>query len=122
MLASDRSLGLASQAAQRLQRGASQGTCGRADVALADAMGLPYRRGVFDGALSIAVGHAAGACRQLHAVLPHRCGLAWHVTAQLCIGAYLGSALQQHSVALLSQPAGAWRRVVGTAPPTFWQA
>ena len=63
ILASDRSLGLASQAAQRLQPSPSLGPpCSRADVALADALRLPYRHGAFDAALCIAVRPPAGSC------------------------------------------------------------
>ena len=77
MLASDRSPGLAAQAASRLVNTASSPACSHADVAVADAMSLPYRSGTFDGVLCIAVslvtwgaalkpGKAAVACVPLH--------------------------------------------------------
>ena len=55
MLGSDRSIGLAAQAARRLKPSSGIPACCRADVALADALCLPFRLGIFDGALSIAV-------------------------------------------------------------------
>ena len=55
MLASDRSPGLAAQAASRLLASTAGPACGHADVAVADAMALPYRQGAFDAALCIAV-------------------------------------------------------------------
>ena len=55
VLASDRSPGLAAQAASRLQSTTSSPGCSHADVAVADAMGLPYRTASFDAVLCIAV-------------------------------------------------------------------
>ena len=55
VLASDRSPGLAAQAAARLVGTVSSPACSHADVAVADAMSLPYRSGSFDGVLCIAV-------------------------------------------------------------------